>query len=250
MLIQPNQNKNVQYSTNVLDDGDYRFLCEYITDDPSIAYQRFPMYSFLPKDEPAENHIEKILRTLTPGKEHIEYWFRWNDEAPWHVDGDEVLFKAINKETNGSQINYKKDYDHLDHNPEDPNSSRIAKTTHILYLIISNMLGGELEVCTSERWKGKFILDNKWEPPNGANIITFQPHQNMAVRFPSYFYHRVLPIRPKFEKLPFKRLALIWCTWDHYPKGYEIHKHFKLNESLEIVPAKGWRDFTAVPSRT
>ena len=83
----------VQYVENALAFKDLAFLQEYITDDPKLLSARFPVYSFLPKDEPAENDIEKILRAITPGKEHIEYWFRWNEQTPWHVDGDEAYYK-------------------------------------------------------------------------------------------------------------------------------------------------------------
>ena len=230
----------VKYKMDALDSKDFSFLQEYITDDPSIAMQRFPMYSFLPKDEPAENHIEKILRAITPGKEHIEYWFRWNDQSPWHVDGDEILFKQKMKP--GQSILDKKDQ--LDYNAEDPNSSRIAKTTNILYISIQNIIGGELQICTSHPWDGKYILNNKHEPPNGASVTTIRPFQNMAVQFPSNLYHRVKNFIPKLEGFPMKRLALIWCYWDHHPEGYKDHKHWKLNKEFNFIPARGWRDFT------
>jgi|TARA_B110000444_G_scaffold573_1_gene514 hypothetical protein len=230
----------VKYKMDALDSKDFAFLQEYITDDPSIAWQRFPMYSFLPKDEPAENHIEKILRAITPGKEHIEYWFRWNDQSDWHVDGDEILFKQKMKPE--QSILDKKDQ--LDYNPEDPNSSRVARTTNILYLSIQNIIGGELQICTSHPWDGKYILNNKHEPPNGAKVTTIRPFQNMAVQFPSNLYHRVKNFIPKLEGFPMKRLVLVWCYWDHHPQGYKDHKHWKLTKEFNFVPARGWRDFT------
>ena len=231
----------IQYKHDVLDNKDFCFLQEYITDDPSVLYQRFPIYSFLPKDEPAENYIEKLLRKLTPGKEHIEYWFRWNDQSAWHVDGDEVVFKS--KINDGSGFGYHRE--EKDYNAEDPTSSRIAITTHLLYLFIQNLLGGELQICTSHPWDGKYILNNKHEPPLGASITTIKPFQNMAVRFPSKFYHRVKPFKPKLEGFPMKRLVLVWAIWDHHPEGYKTHKHWKLNDKLQFIPASGWRDFTA-----
>ena len=41
-----------------------------------------------------------------------------------------------------------------------------------------------------------------------------------------------------------KRLSLVYCYWDHHPEGYKYHKHWKFNKQLNIVPAKGWQDFT------
>ena len=230
----------IQYKQDALDGNDFHFLQEYITDDPSVIYQRFPIYSFLPKDEPAENYIEKLLRKLTPGKEHIEYWFRWNDQSNWHVDGDEVVFKS--KFKSGQTMADVKD--RLDYNAEDPASSRVGRTTHLLYLMIQNIIGGELQICTSHPWDGKYILNNTHEPPQGASITTIRPFQNMAVKFPANLYHRVKPFKPKLEGFPMKRLVLIWCIWDHHPEGYKTHKHWKLNNELQIIPASGWRDFT------
>ena len=224
----------ISYKQNALHGDDLSFLKEYITGNTKYLYNMFPVYSFLPKDEPAENHIERILRAITPGKEHIEYWFRWNEAGPWHVDGDEILFKQ------------KKIITPLDYNAEDPNSSRVARTTHVLYLFIQNIIGGELQICTSHPWEGKHILDNKWEPPNGANITTIRPFENMAVKFPSNFYHRVKDFVPKFEGLEMKRLALVWSIWDHHPEGYKDHKYWKLTKEFGFAPAKGWRDFTYV----
>ena len=134
--------------------------------------------------------------------------------------------------------------DQLDYNAEDPNSSRIAKTTNILYISIQNIIGGELQICTSHPWDGKYILNNKHEPPNGASVTTIRPFQNMAVQFPSNLYHRVKNFIPKLEGFPMKRLALVWCYWDHHPEGYKDHKHWKLTKEFNIMPARGWRDFT------
>lgn len=233
----------IKYKPNALDFKDFQFLQEVMTTDPAYGRQAFPQYSFLPKDEPAENDIENILRAITPGREHIEYWFRWNDEAPWHVDGDEILFK---QKMDNPAMMFKDKKQELAYNPEDPNSSRIARTTNILYLFIQNIIGGELEVCTSHPWDGKYILNNKYEPPLGAHITTIRPFENMAVQFPSNLYHRVRNFVPKLEGFAMKRLALVWCYWDHHPEGYKDHKHWKIffkdGVKEKFVPARGWGD--------
>ena len=232
----------VQYVENALAFKDLAFLQEYITDDPKLLSAKFPIYSFLPKDEPAENAIEKILRAITPGKEHIEYWFRWNEQTPWHVDGDESYYKQqFQKDPSlqGKLLN-KYVYDAEEHR-----FNRVAKTTHILYLFIQNILGGYLQVCTSHPWdKKKYIMNNTWEPPLGAALTTIRPFQNLAVRFPSNLYHQVTEFKPKIHGFEMKRLALVYCYWDHHPEGYKYYKHWKLNKSANLVPAKGWRDFT------
>ena len=233
----------IRYKQDALDPKDIEFLQEYLTTDPTYGRQAFPQYSFLPKDEPAENDIERILRAITPGKEHIEYWFRWNEPTTWHVDGDEVTFKSTMK--NGKQVHDKKDQ--LNYNAEDPNSSRIGRTTNILYIFIQNIIGGELQICTSHPWDGKYILNNTYEPPHGAKITTIRPFVNMAVQFPSNLYHQVTSFKPKLEGFPMKRLALVWCYWDHVPQGYKIHKHWKMLESqMKLVPARGWGDISLI----
>ena len=236
----------IRYKMNALESKDIGFLQEYLTTSPEHGRQAFPVYSFLPKNEPAENDIERILRAITPGKEHIEYWFRWNEASPWHVDGDEILFKKKMKTTDpGMAFTNKKQ--ELAYNPEDPNSSRIAKTTNILYIFIQNIIGGELQICTSHPWDGKYILDNKYEPPLGAKITTFRPFVNMAVQFPSNLYHQVKNFIPKFQGIPMKRLALVWCYWDHHPQGYKEHKHWKTifsGGTHLFVPSRGWGDIS------
>ena len=66
----------------------------------------------------------------------------------------------------------------------------------------------------------------------------------MAVRFPSNLYHSVRPFTPKFDGLRMKRLVLVWAIWDHHPQGYKDHKYWKLTKDFNIVPARGWRDYT------
>ena len=232
----------ISYKQDALHIKDLRFLQEYLTDDPKILHRSFPLYSFLPKDEPAENAIEEILRAITPGKEHIEYWFRWNEESPWHVDGDEAYYKQ----------QFQKDPDlekKLMHNyvydPEEHRFNQIAKTTHILYIFMQNIIGGYLQVCTSHPWDKKtYIMNNKWEPPTGAVVTTIRPFQNMVVRFPSNLYHRVSKFTPKVEGFAMKRLALVFCYWDHQPEGYKYYKHWRYNEQLKLVPSAKWRDLT------
>ena len=66
----------------------------------------------------------------------------------------------------------------------------------------------------------------------------------MAIRFPSNLYHQVTKFKPKLEGFAMKRLALVYCYWDHHPEGYKHHKYWRYNEKLEIVPSANWRDYT------
>lgn len=215
----------VEHIKKVLSQYEFDELKEYVHANDKVATDgtkkglettealyEFPTYNFLPAHETATNKIEKLIRKFQ-GREdqHIEYWFRFADEAAWHVDGDEIMGKKLG----AAVINT------ID-------TPQVATTSHVFYVFCQNLEGGELEIATETLWKPGTPVTKIIEPLAGSAKVTIKPIENSAVRFNARMYHRITPCTPKLQGFPFKRTVLVWSIWDEIPEGYKEWKHWDM----------------------
>ena len=221
----------VDHIKKVLSQYEFDELKEYVHANDKVETNittehlyKFPTYNFLPAHETATNKIEKLIRKFQ-GREdqHIEYWFRFADEAPWHVDGDEVTAKRF-----GAAV-----LNTLD-------TPQIATTSHVLYVFCENLEGGELEIATDTLWKPGTPVTKIIEPLAGSPKINIKPIENSAVRFNARMYHRITRCTPKITGLPFKRTVLVWSVWDEIPEGYKEWKHWNIETGTEPPVRVKW----------
>lgn len=199
---------NVELSKKALNKKDFDELTDYMIGD----YQNFPTYNFLKKDEVPTNKIEKaIVKMLGDQNYHIEYWHRYNDSPIWHVDGDEITQK--------------------NHPGKYPVELSIA--SYVVYIKINCLRGGEFEVLPYNTYvKGRPLLDTNYKPLENSPNIIFFPKENTCIKMINNPYHRVKKILEGF------RLALIFSLWDHIPRGYKEHNHWKQITHDCVVPTK------------
>ena len=205
--------KNIHLAKKALPDYEFDELKEYLLKE----WHKVPHYNFLKKTEKPINKVEKaIVKMLGDQNYHIEYWFRWNDEAPWHVDGDEVFERQM-------QFVEVKDKKEAWGQP--------SYASYIIYLTVDNVVGGEFECTPNVTWTYGPMRDPDFEPPAGSEVVSIVPKENICVRIVNAPYHRVKRVTEG------NRVVMIFSLWKEVPKGYMLYNHWRV-DGENIVPSK------------
>ena len=212
---------HIQYAKNVLD--------PYMRKDLRSLLTRHcfevPHYNFAYKGEAPTNFIETVIRHLVGDTHHIEYLARNQIvHCLWHVDGNELEQKR----------------DWIRYGGFDPDQNiEFPLNTHVLYVNIHpKMEGGKLLLCPYNTYvEGRGILDETYEPLEGARIMEIKPVENDMVIWDKPIYHAVSKVEnPDVVQY---RISLMFSAWDKIPAMYDKHRHwttYDMTDNLEPQP--------------
>lgn len=207
---------HIKIAHNVLDPGMLKEMHSLLAYNEGEIIGKLPAYNFHPKNEPARNLPERMIRTLIGHKHHVEYWFRnMLDETLFHVDANELRAK---------QEQQKYGMEDMDRPKEFP------MNTHVLYISIDpQMEGGELVILPYTTYiKGRPILDNKFTPLEGTRTIHIKPKENMLVYWDKPIYHGT----NKATKGRY-RVSMMFSEWAYQPDTYVKHHHWMSSDAKD-----------------
>ena len=225
---------NVKVAHNALPPYDFDKLREYAKSE----FKNYPTYNMWYAGKDPANHLERAIGKMMgyPTK-NIEYWVRVNDTCPWHVDGDEVCYRAAPKMADPIP----------DDTPE--NKIELPINSYVLYLWLEYREGGYF-VCTPDLSyiKGRPILDAYFQMPEDTRKVRIDPELNMCIKIENNIYHKVKAMEQKAgvglgNELPFPqfRMALVWSEWDFVPRGYKKHRHWHFDPGTGVAsPLEDW----------